>query len=176
MTTPHDKALTAAAHEITGYIGGTCCHRTGGLKDDPTCECRQIAEAAISAYLSSIGGVVCAREPVGFGVQRDGRIIGFVPGGPLDYEFRLPEDDLPRIPLHAPIEAGNGGDGRAFAIGDRVRKTKGSSWQGRIVGFYSTELTPVGYCVESEREPGSVQIYPETALEAIHSREGRHKA
>lgn len=53
----------------------------------------------------------------------------------------------------------------AFKLGDRVRKTKGSSWQGRVVGFYSTSLTPVGYAVESEREPGSVQIYPVSALE-----------
>lgn len=52
-------------------------------------------------------------------------------------------------------------------IGDRVRKTKGSSWQGVIVGSYSTTLTPVGWCVESEREPGSVQIYPEAALELV---------
>lgn len=58
-------------------------------------------------------------------------------------------------------------DDHKFTIGDRVRKTKGSSWQGRVVGFYSTDLTPIGYCVESEREPGSVQIYPEAALEAI---------
>ena len=56
---------------------------------------------------------------------------------------------------------------RKFALGDRVRKVKGSSWQGRVVGFYSTELTPIGYCVESEREPGSVQVWPEAALEAI---------
>ena len=55
----------------------------------------------------------------------------------------------------------------AFALGDRVRKVKGSSWHGRVVGFYSTALTPVGYAVESEREPGSVQIYPESALEAV---------
>jgi R67 dihydrofolate reductase len=54
-----------------------------------------------------------------------------------------------------------------FREGQRVRKTKGSSWQGRVVGFYSTDLTPIGYCVESEREPGSVQIYPEGALEAV---------
>lgn len=54
--------------------------------------------------------------------------------------------------------------GRKFAIGDRVTKIKGSSWTGRIVGFYSTALTPVGYCVESETERGSVQIYPEAAL------------
>ena len=59
------------------------------------------------------------------------------------------------------------GEGRRFALGQRVRKVKGSSWQGRVVGVYSTELTPVGYAVESEREPGSVQIYPEAALEEV---------
>ena len=57
-------------------------------------------------------------------------------------------------------------DGK-FPFGQRVRKIKGASWQGRVVGFYSTELTPMGYAVESEREPGSVQIYPEAALEAV---------
>jgi dihydrofolate reductase (trimethoprim resistance protein) len=58
------------------------------------------------------------------------------------------------------------GHGR-FKLGDRVRKTKGSSWQGRVVGFYSTSLTPEGHAVESEREPGSVQIYPGSALEKV---------
>lgn len=53
-----------------------------------------------------------------------------------------------------------------FPLGARVRKTKGSSWHGRVVGFYSTALTPIGYAIESEREMGSVQIYPEAALEA----------
>ena len=52
-----------------------------------------------------------------------------------------------------------------FSIGQRVRKIKGSSWTGRIVGFYRTSLTPEGYAVESENEPGSVQIYPAAALE-----------
>ena len=56
-----------------------------------------------------------------------------------------------------------------FHHGARVRKKSGASWQGRIVGFYSSSLTPIGYAVESEREPGSVQIYPEAALEAIDS-------
>ena len=51
--------------------------------------------------------------------------------------------------------------------GTRVRKMKGSSWQGRVVGYYSTKLTPEGYAVESEREPGSVQIYPRAALERM---------
>ena len=53
-----------------------------------------------------------------------------------------------------------------FAGGDLVRKTKGSQWHGNIVGFYSTSLTPIGYAVESATEKGSVQIYPEAALEA----------
>ena len=53
-----------------------------------------------------------------------------------------------------------------FRLGDRVTKTKGSSWTGLVVGFYSTTLTPEGYAVESENERGSVQIYPRPALRA----------
>lgn len=51
-----------------------------------------------------------------------------------------------------------------FKLGDRVYKKSGSAWHGFVVGFYSTKLTPVGVAVESEREPGSVQIYPVAAL------------
>ena len=54
--------------------------------------------------------------------------------------------------------------GYKFRMGDHVYKKSGSYWRGRVVGFYSTALTPVGYCIESENEPGSVQIYPESAL------------
>jgi hypothetical protein len=56
--------------------------------------------------------------------------------------------------------------GRKFSLGDFVQKISGSQWRGRVVGFYSTELTQVGYCVESSTELGSVQIYPEKALTA----------
>lgn len=52
-----------------------------------------------------------------------------------------------------------------FAMGDLVFKRGGSSWHGRIVGWYSTNLTPEGYAVESDHEPGSVQIYPAAALQ-----------
>lgn len=55
--------------------------------------------------------------------------------------------------------------GWKFQRGDIVTKTKGSSWTGHVVGFYTTSLTPRGYCVESKNEPGSVQIYPEAALD-----------
>lgn len=54
-----------------------------------------------------------------------------------------------------------------FAMRQRVRKTSGSEWQGRICGTYSTALTPEGYAVESESHAGSVQIYPAKALEAV---------
>jgi hypothetical protein len=56
-------------------------------------------------------------------------------------------------------------DQHRHPLGTRLRKRKGSSWTGRVVGFYSTSLTPIGYCIESENEPGSVQIYPAQALE-----------
>lgn len=52
-----------------------------------------------------------------------------------------------------------------FKLGDSVRKVRGSQWRGRVVGFYSTSLTPEGYAVESDTEEGSVQIYPAAALE-----------
>lgn len=54
-----------------------------------------------------------------------------------------------------------------FQIGARVRKKTGASWQGRVCGYYSTTLTPIGVAVLSEREYGSVQIYPETELERV---------
>lgn len=54
-----------------------------------------------------------------------------------------------------------------FQLGDHVRKTKGTQWEGRVVGTYSTTLTPEGYAVESDTEKGSVQIYPVGALELV---------
>lgn len=56
-----------------------------------------------------------------------------------------------------------------FPLGTRVRKKSGSSWQGHVCGHYATSLTADGVCVESEREPGSVQLYPAHALEAVES-------
>ena len=57
-----------------------------------------------------------------------------------------------------------------YPLGTRVRKTKGASWQGVVVGHYSTTLTADGVCVESEREKGSVQLYPVAALEAVEEK------
>lgn len=54
-----------------------------------------------------------------------------------------------------------------FKLDQRVRKKSGSEWQGYVVGWYSTELTPEGYAVESETHKGSVQIYPAAALDLV---------
>ena len=54
-----------------------------------------------------------------------------------------------------------------YGLGDRVRKKSGAAWQGQVVGWYCTKLTPEGYAVESEFHPGSVQIYPVVALERV---------
>lgn len=54
-----------------------------------------------------------------------------------------------------------------FKLGHFVRKINGAQWSGYVVGFYSTHNTPRGYCVESVQHVGSVQIYPEAALERL---------
>ncbi|MBX6715034.1 DfrB family trimethoprim-resistant dihydrofolate reductase [Pseudomonas aeruginosa] len=54
-----------------------------------------------------------------------------------------------------------------FRMGDIVKKSTGSEWEGRVVGWYSTEQTPEGYAVESSAHRNSVQIYPAKALEAV---------
>jgi dihydrofolate reductase (trimethoprim resistance protein) len=53
-----------------------------------------------------------------------------------------------------------------FSLGDQVHKSSGAAWSGKVVGTYTTALTPEGYCVESDAHPGSVQIYPVAALAA----------
>jgi hypothetical protein len=52
-----------------------------------------------------------------------------------------------------------------WRIGTYVEKKFGSSWRGRVCGYYSTSNTPIGYAVESIYDPGAVQIWPEAALE-----------
>jgi hypothetical protein len=54
-----------------------------------------------------------------------------------------------------------------FRMGDLVKKSSGSEWEGRVVGWYSTEQTPEGYAVESGAHRNSVQIYPAKALELL---------
>ena len=51
-----------------------------------------------------------------------------------------------------------------WRLGDMVQKVRGSKWRGKVVGFYSTEATPIGYSIESAFEPGSVQVWPEAVL------------
>ena len=65
--------------------------------------------------------------------------------------------------------------GWRFKLGDHVEKISGSSWYGTVVGFYSTKLTPEGYCVESFRHEGSVQIYPVGALRKLGNYVGEFK-
>jgi len=56
---------------------------------------------------------------------------------------------------------------KTYALGDYVMKKSGAEWEGRVVGFYSTQLTPEGYAVESLDHAGSVQIYPVGALQGL---------
>ena len=54
-----------------------------------------------------------------------------------------------------------------YKLGQHLRKKSGSQWEGKVVGFYSTELTLEGYAIESSAHAGSVQIYPKNALEPV---------
>jgi dihydrofolate reductase (trimethoprim resistance protein) len=52
-----------------------------------------------------------------------------------------------------------------WPLGTYVEKSRGSMWRGYVRGYYSTSYTPRGYVVESIYETGSVQLYPEHALD-----------
>ncbi len=56
---------------------------------------------------------------------------------------------------------------KIWPLGTEVRKISGSKWQGLVVEYYSTTLTPFGVAVESSSEHGLVQIYPMKALEKV---------
>lgn len=58
-----------------------------------------------------------------------------------------------------------------FHLGDIVRKVKGSWWEGRVVGFYSTADNPDGVCVQLDKPNGPVQIYPAAALVLVKDEE-----
>lgn len=91
--------------------------------------------------------------------NRSDRVTGLRSG---IYEFRKRAEKVaatPSVPAVAP----------GFKLGDAVQKVKGSQWSGRVVGTYSTALTPEGYAVESATHAGSVQIYPAAALVAAPS-------
>lgn len=103
-----------------------------------------------------------AMELVGYQFQgRDGAWNSFM--DQRHYENTLDDGTWPIRAIYTPISEQSG----KFAMHQRVRKTSGSEWQGRICGTYSTALTPEGYAVESEAHAGSVQIYPAKALEAV---------
>lgn len=74
------------------------------------------------------------------------------------------DDDAIREALSAAFDQFEGGDW-TYHIGDKVKKRSGSWWEGIVVGRYSTEQTPRGYCVQLEKPNGPVQIYPDSALE-----------
>ena len=148
-----EKALEAAYEAGRDYVMDM---------DDRT---KQMIRVCVRAYLSALG----EQKPVAWQGRdhQDDRwnFLRKCPGVGAWVETRpLYASPLPVMPItDEDVE-------RRFKLDDRVTKTKGSSWTGRVVGFYSTTLTPIGYAVESENEPGSVQIYPEAALEAAGGR------
>lgn len=99
--------------------------------------------------------------------QTEQQPVGYLTAG--DCFIRLAPGIPPRhddTPLYTAPIAQTAPQGK-FRMGDLVKKSTGSEWEGRVVGWYSTEQTPEGYAVESSAHRNSVQIYPVTALEAV---------
>lgn len=70
------------------------------------------------------------------------------------------------------MERGWKPEGWRWGIGTLLRKHSGAWWQGRVVGFYSTDQTPHGYNLQLNIPNGPTQIYPESALEPVPTTAG----
>lgn len=116
-----------------------------------------LEDAYLNAYQECCGQAYleCCGSPLQAWSEADQKIMD---------RFALHEKAL-RHALAAPI-AHTAPQGK-FRMGDLVKKSTGSEWVGRVVGWYSTEQTKEGYAVESSAHRNSVQIYPATALEAV---------
>ncbi len=108
MTTPHDKALQATANELLAH------GEFGTFEEANRRNAVSAAGAAISAYLSSIGGVVCAVKPVCWICNGEGdgwKETNVITFDQQTAQQRVASSYWSVTPLHIPIEAGNGGDG-----------------------------------------------------------------
>ncbi len=147
---------------LTGWEPGLIGQITAALSQQPeptdTFTAVDMATAAAQAFRDG----QAAMELVGYQFQgRDGAWNSFM--DQRHYQNTLDDGTWPIRAIYTSISEQSG----KFAMHQRVRKTSGSEWQGRICGTYSTALTPEGYAVESEAHAGSVQIYPAKALEAV---------
>jgi hypothetical protein len=128
-----------------------------------------LAECPVGLFISDYG-FLCVKTQYG---NNEGRIDAYIVEGGAFFWGSSPQTiENQRRQMVQPVMLLSNGEPlldphRKFAMGQRVRKKKGASWQGHVCGFYSTALTPIGYDVESERELNSVQLYPEDALEAV---------
>jgi ribosomal protein S18 acetylase RimI-like enzyme len=139
--------------------------------------------AAVEGYAASLGAVRITLNVARNNEQ--GQALYEARGWSRDEQFymyhRFPTSDGAASDFHGRLDMEHSSDAvgasldhrvptpwpATFTLGERVRKKSGSAWQGQIVGWYSTQLTPEGYAVESEAHLGSVQIYPVAALERV---------
>lgn len=60
--TDNPALVEKVAHVLTGLVGAACCHRTGGKNNDPKCECREYARAAIAVAMEEAAKVAADNE------------------------------------------------------------------------------------------------------------------
>lgn len=111
------------------------------------------------ALMDLVDGIYWAKRGQVCGIAA--RLAAALDAGEVEKEPEMVENSL-GLPYPHPKVAPHPS---AFNRGDFVRKKSGSWWEGRVVGFYSTEQTPDGVCVQLDKPNGPVQIYPAEALE-----------
>jgi hypothetical protein len=99
----------------------------------------------------------------GLGIEKYGTTLADNPAGRIERLQHAYEEALD-LACYLKWEIERTKRAGTLNLGDYVQKKSGSAWAGVIVGTYSTHLTPEGYAVESSAHPGSVQIYPASAL------------
>ena len=140
------------------------CERAGAFKACMECG-YQDGHDPICKFHESRLPAQTEQQPVGYQFQdREGVWKQFM--SEKHYEDTLADGTWPIRAIYAAPIAQTAPQGK-FRMGDLVKKSTGSEWEGRVVGWYSTEQTKEGYAVESEAHAGSVQIYPAKALEAV---------
>lgn len=140
-----------------------CLDRQGGVYIWANAEAAWFAWKARSAL--DTRPAQTEQQPVSWQFYQDGKWWN---GGDRikDHRKNTEAAGIPVRDLYAAPIAQTAPQGK-FRMGDLVKKSTGSEWEGRVVGWYSTEQTPEGYAVESSAHRNSVQIYPVTALEAV---------
>jgi hypothetical protein len=144
-STENDYRLSAAKAMAVGAL----THQADPAETTEAYTARDMATAAAQGFRDGQG----VMELVGYQFQgRNGEWNSFM--DQRHYENTRADGTWQIRAIYTPASEQQG----KFRMGDLVKKSTGSEWEGRVVGWYSTEQTPEGYAVESSAKQNRVQM------------------